>query len=567
MSYQEKFVQVVKFVFRSAMKKIPFITILVFILLTSCALQPSAEAVPTATQTLATTATDDPDLWATVTASGPPTATPLPTFTPAVQDRLTPVILGPDADSFPAGVNPLTGRAVSDPSLLGIPAMLISISNSPVTARPQAGPGFADWVFELFIGTGTTRFLGVFYGEYPRPVPNVSGGCAVREYIFRPRAKWFGGRVWLDENGNNRQDDWEHGVGGICVLLGDATGWLTRVPTDSNGYFAFNLFNDAILAEVTGPVQLSFRKTDDFEFVTPNLGDDDRDSDADPVTGRTGLFSPQPESISWDAGLRLKAPPVVDEGRVQPIRSGRLTYATINEMFPFSCLAFAGAGKGIFEQLEACRVVYGTDSDDVNDGVLTVSEMRELAEANLSYSPINYSGHLFDPVAPDGGLFAEKLQVYYHPLNQGVWYYDLVSGAYLRWTDFQDGSGKLTPALDALTGRQLAFENVIVIYATHDIFRHLQYDINIRPGQEGYAFAFRDGQMYKIRWSTANRAWEQQTGLLRPLHFIWPDKTEFPLKPGRTFIHIMTEFSGVSQTEPGLWRAFFVPPDDPVPQP
>ena len=469
--FHKKFIQ---FVFRGAMKKILIITILVFILLTSCSSQAGTE--------VASTAIVDPGPSATVTL-GPtvtirPTATHIPTFTPAVQDHLTPAILGPDADSFPAGVNPLTGRAVSDPSLLGIPAMLISISNSPVTARPQAGPGFADWVFELFIGTGTTRFLGVFYGEYPRSVPNPVGGCAVRNYIFRPRGKWFGGRVWLDENGNDRQDDWEHGIGGICVVLRDATYYvLAQVSTDRNGYFAFNLVNDAIMAEVTGPVQLFFKKTDDFEFATPNLGDDDTDSDVDPATGHTGLFSPQPGSLSWDAGLRLKVPPAAEEGRVQPIRSGRLTYATINEMFPFSCLAFAGAGKGIFEQLDACRVVYGTDSDDVNDGMLTVSEMRELAEANLSYSPINYSGHLFDPAAPAGGLSAERLQVYYHPLNQGLWLYDLVSGTYLRWTDFQDGSGKLTPALDALTGRQLAFENVIVIYATHDIFRQIKFPL------------------------------------------------------------------------------------------
>ena len=538
------------------MKKIPFVAALLLILFTSCAPQASTEIVPTVTS--APTVTFQP----TLTNPGL-SVVEAPTFTPAAQVRLLQTSLGPDADSFPTGINPLTGRAVSDPSLLGIPAMLISISNSPVTARPQAGPGFADWVFELFIGTATTRFLGVFYGEYPRPVPNISGGCAVRDEIIRPQGAWIGNRVWLDENGNNHQDDWEQGLGGVCVsLLDSATGGLlAETSTDGNGYFALEIPQSA------ESVQIQFGKMDDFDFVTPNVGDDDTDSDADPLTGLTEAFSPQPVSRFWDAGLTLKAPPAAEEGRVQPIRSGRLTYATLNEMFPFSCLAFAGAGSGIFEQLNACRVVYGTDSDDVNDGVLTVSEMRELAEGNLSYSPINYSGHLFDPASPSGGFDAAQLQVYYHPLNQAAWQYDPVSGAYLRWTDFQDGSGKLTPALDALTGRQLAFENVIVIYATHDIFRHLQYDINIRPGQEGYAFAFRDGQMYKIRWSTANRAWEQQTGLLRPLHFIWPDKTEFPLKPGRTFIHIMTEFSSVSELESGAWRAFFVTPNDPAPEP
>lgn len=536
------------------------VTTLLFVLFAACAPQASLEPAtpsPIVTQT--------PDLTAIFTpaATLETAATSLPTFTPAAQSRLPRIALGPDAESFPEGVNPLTGRAVSDPSLLNLPAMLVSISNSPVTARPQAGPGFADWVFELFIGTGTTRFLGVFYGEYPRPVPNLGGGCAVRDEILYPQGAWAGNRVWLDENGNNRQDDWEQGLGGVCVrLLDAATGSaLTEMSTDSNGYFALEI------PESVESVQLDFQKTDDFEFVVPNVGDDDSDSDADPQSGLTQALSTADADTSWDAGLRLVTPPALAEGRVQPIRSGRLTYATINKMFPFSCLAFAGAGHDILPRLDQCRIVYGTDSDDVNDGILTVSEMRLLAEGNLSFRPINYSGHLFDPAPPAGGFDARQLLVYYHKSNQGEWRYDPLSGAYLRWTDFQDGSGLFTPALDALTGRQLAFENVVVIYAAHDIFRHLQYDINIRPGQEGYAYAFRDGQMYKIRWSTANRAWEQQSGLLRPLHFIWPDKSEFPLKPGRTFIHIMTEFSSVSGLESGAWRAFFVTPNDPAPEP
>ena len=519
------------------------------------------------TSASAPSATDYPSPAPVSTTTSTSTTVPEPTLTatlvPIAQPRLAYLPSGPEADLFAPGVSPLTGRAVLDSSLLKIPAMLISISNSPVTARPQAGPAFADWVFELFIGTSTTRFLGVFYGEYPRHVPNVSGGCAVRDEIIYPLGQWLGNRVWFDENGNSRQDDWEQGIGGVCVqLLDAATGSpLAETSTDGNGYFALDVPTGA------ESVQIKFQKTDAFAFVTPNLEDDDTDSDADPQSGLTRAFTPRETDMSWDAGLMLADPPAAVDGRVQPIRSGRLTYATINEMFPFSCLAFAGAGKGIFEQLDACRVVYGTDSDDVNDGILTVSEMRKLAEDNLSFRPINYSGHLFDPTPPANGKTAEKLWVYYHPFNQAEWKYDPVSQTYLRWTDFQDDSGRFTPALDALTGRQLAFENVVVIYATHDIFRHLQYDINIRPGQEGYAYVFRDGQMYKIRWSTGNRAWEQQTGLLRPIHFVWPDKTEFPLKPGRTFIHIMTEFSAVEELEAGDWRAFFVTPNDPVPQP
>ena len=84
------------------------------------------------------------------------TIIPSPTSTP--QPRLSPASYGPELEDFPTGVNPLTGRAVQDPLLLGLPAVLVSISNMPFTARPQAGPGFASWVYELYIGEGANSF-------------------------------------------------------------------------------------------------------------------------------------------------------------------------------------------------------------------------------------------------------------------------------------------------------------------------------------------------------------------------------------------------------------------------
>ena len=149
----------------------------------------------------------------TVTSTS--TTIPLPTFTP--QPHLSPINYGPDLEDFPAGINPLTGREVADPSLLDLPAVLTSITNMPVTARPQAGPGFAPWIFEIFIGEGTTRFMGVFYGDVPRNVSNVDGGCKVRDEIIRPNGNWIGNRVWLDENENGQQDAWEVGIGGVCI--------------------------------------------------------------------------------------------------------------------------------------------------------------------------------------------------------------------------------------------------------------------------------------------------------------------------------------------------------------
>jgi hypothetical protein len=89
-------------------------------------------------------------------------ATPVPPATgPA--GGITPS--GPD--SFPPGVNPLTGLPVSNPDNLLVPPALVSISNFPASARPQAGLSFSPFVYEMYIGEGMTRFLAMFYGDFP----------------------------------------------------------------------------------------------------------------------------------------------------------------------------------------------------------------------------------------------------------------------------------------------------------------------------------------------------------------------------------------------------------------
>jgi hypothetical protein len=74
--------------------------------------------------------------------------------------------LGPD--KFSPGINPLTGLPVEDNAALAYSPALVSITNFPTTARPQAGLSFSPLVFEMYIGEGMTRFLALFYGDYPQ---------------------------------------------------------------------------------------------------------------------------------------------------------------------------------------------------------------------------------------------------------------------------------------------------------------------------------------------------------------------------------------------------------------
>lgn len=88
-----------------------------------------------------------------------------PTATPVSSTGGNGAAYGPD--SFPQGINPLTGLAVADPDTLDLPPALVSITNFPVTARPQAGLSYSPFVFEVYIGEGMTRFLAMFYGDFP----------------------------------------------------------------------------------------------------------------------------------------------------------------------------------------------------------------------------------------------------------------------------------------------------------------------------------------------------------------------------------------------------------------
>jgi len=74
--------------------------------------------------------------------------------------------VGPE--TYPAGINPLTGLPVSNPDNLALPPALVSITNWPPAAREkQAGLSFSPLVFELYIGEGMSRFLATFYGDFP----------------------------------------------------------------------------------------------------------------------------------------------------------------------------------------------------------------------------------------------------------------------------------------------------------------------------------------------------------------------------------------------------------------
>jgi Cna protein B-type domain./Protein of unknown function (DUF3048). len=453
----------------------------------------------------------------------------------------------------------LTGLPVADPSLLQLPALLVSISHFPVNARPQAGLSFAPYVFEIYITEGATRFLTTFYGEFPAPEVPLVGNCDVRREPFTQTNLILGNQVWLDSNKNNIQDAWEVGVGGVCVNLYDKTGaLLQQTTTDSNGYYGFNV--------QPGKYFVAFLKPPEMEFDQKNVGEEENDSDVDPATGYTDAVDITSSFLHVDAGLIPLTIPAPSSGlaaaKVGPVRSGRLIYADIAAFFPDSCLIYAYASAEVLVHLPKCFFV----NHDIQGGgyMLDIAQLVQLAkDSKKPDQKIDYTSNIYSDEPPAGGMDASRLHVYTAWLNQSEWRYDALYESWWRYVDNADEqtAGVVHPEIDRLTGRQLNFENVIVLYAKHDVISPTNLDIHLEQDWVGDALLFRDGKMYKIRWSTVATDEEVKSGRRHPIQFLnLDDKTPFPLKPGHTWIIVVTPETTVAEESAGQWLLQFSQP-------
>ncbi len=527
------------------MRKFTMSVFLIFILI-SCT--PSKNTPPTIN------ATETP------TTFVEPTFTPTPLFTPTPQSIPLPTSYGPD--QFPQGYNPLTAQRVADPASLNIPAVLVSVSHFPPEARPQAGFSFAPFVYEYFITEGATRHLAVFYGESPKPEIPLHGGCEIRNEPFVQTQNILGNRVWLDTNQNGVQDPGEGGVGGICVNLYDANNvLLQKTTTDSNGYYAFNVEPGKYVIEVKNPAWL--------EFTQKNVGDESQDSDVDQATGRSDVVDVATSLLYLDAGLILSSnisPPLdssfkLPDAVVGPVRSGRLVYRFIDAFYQNSCLIFASADDEVLPQLPGCATVAHTTSG--GGAMLPIDRMNKIAQQNgRNNTNFNYASNLFADTPPVDGVPAIELQEYWAYLNQSKWVYDAAAGAWWRYVDKSNPAtaGALHPEVDRLNGRQLMFENIVVMFAPHTVIKPTIVDIDLQQGAVGNAYLFRDGQMYKIHWSMVGGEYEQKTGLRRPMHFVNLDGTPAALKPGHTWVVILDMQSYLEDLSSGKWLARFIAP-------
>jgi hypothetical protein len=76
-------------------------------------------------------------------------------------------------------------------------------------------------------------------------------------------------------------------------------------------------------------------------------------------------------------------------------------------------------------------------------------------------------------------------------------------------------------------------------------------DIHLESGLSGKALLLRDGQLYSLQWKTNEDA---------PIQFQHENEEPFPLKPGHTWITIVTPLTAVTEQKQGEWLLQFSQP-------
>ncbi len=157
------------------------------------------------------------------------------------------------------------------------------------------------------------------------------------------------------------------------------------------------------------------------------------------------------------------------------------------------------------------------------------------------------SGYVFDDRVPPGGELAEHVRVTYAQLNSVGWDYDQELGAYVRLQD--KTGGQLAPAVDALTGEQLAFPNVIVVFAAHDAVRPNLLDISLWFEPPRPILLLRNGRLYRGTWAVTDQD--------SPLQWLDANGLRMPLAFGPTWVEIVSLGSEISQPDQGAWQIDF----------
>ncbi len=250
-----------------------------------------------------------------------------------------------------------------------------------------------------------------------------------------------------------------------------------------------------------------------------------------------------------------------DIDKIGPVRSGRLVDPYIVSLYE-GVLGMESAYITVYDHITDIlgnRVISGRDTCPAlcDDGRYIVTSVFANSEAMTTYGSehgvdnrrYNLDGMAFDPAAPNGGESGTKASVLFTRFNRGEWLFDEDSGKYLRWIEEGDGTGSgMIPLVDRITDEQLAFSNVVLLFANYTELAPALHDIDLWNVVGQRAIVFRDGQAYDLTWTTPQRD--------LPIQYLDENGEVFPLKPGNTWVVIFGENSNVTEAD-GEWTFEF----------
>jgi hypothetical protein len=260
-----------------------------------------------------------------------------------------------------------------------------------------------------------------------------------------------------------------------------------------------------------------------------------------------------------------------DAPKIGPVRSARLVDWQLTRIYQ-GILAFCGADqwtvwpaldsqlglRAISQAPVNAPALYDVGQHTVTSVFADSAKLSQFAADHLSIPKVrpNLDGTKFSSAVPDSGSLGLKIGVQYNQVDRGEWRYDPASGAYLRWIEDVDTNNTVTmvPLIDQATGKQLAFKNVVVVFAYYTEYAPTLHDITVYFNQKGQrAILFRDGKAVEGIWKTNSSD--------NPIQFYTDNgSTPLPFKPGNTWMVLTGINSKLNQPVLGQWEMQFALP-------
>lgn len=246
-----------------------------------------------------------------------------------------------------------------------------------------------------------------------------------------------------------------------------------------------------------------------------------------------------------------------DSNKVGSIRSGRLIDLELPIMYD-AAFAYSGSSAPLrlmflrslfFDRIISPDFAHGgferisnpaNPNERVEDTLYTDTYLLRwmLDQRGLDTSPDFKHGMSFHPDSPEGGAVVNGVEILY-PATSAYWHYSTNLSGYLRWSDG-------IPHLDANTGSQLLFQNIVVVRAPHLITEIIEDSggspsIQIQIWGEGPVSLYRDGLRFDGVWRRLDSR--------EMLTFFTQEGEILPLSPGKTFFQIVpVDFSELFET-------------------